>query len=183
MKKIALLLLCCLIVKPAFAVSPLRSGFYVNAKVGAIRSEVKTEDKKRHDVAFPGAIALGARVRYFRVEAEYMFSTEAKMGDYKQEIEMVSGQLYYDVPFKTKIRPFANAGWGYQRTKLKKDKSFSEKKDGSVWNVGGGLTWNLSNAVNLDLGYRCIFLGKFKTRDGDVKTNNHMIYLGWRYVF
>ena len=183
MKKLALLLLCLMVASPAFAVSPLRSGFYVNAKVGAMRSQIKADGEKKDDVAFPGAIALGARIRYLRVEAEYMFSTVAKMHGYEQEVEMVSGQLYYDVPFKTKIRPFANAGWGYQRTKIKKDKSFSETKKGSVWNVGGGLTWNLSNAVNLDLGYRCLFLGDFKTRDGTIKTNNHMIYLGWRYVF
>ena len=182
MKKIVFLIAILLGAVSVSAAPPLRSGVYVNAKVGILRETIKKEEQK-DDMSFPGAVALGLRIRHFRLEAEYMFSTETSMEDYRQEISTITAQLYYDVPFKSAIRPFFNAGIGRHDTKLKKDKVYDYTRHGTAWNVGGGVTWNLSNAVNMDLGYRYLNIGDFKTREGTLKTQNHFVYLGWRYVF
>ena len=182
MRKFLLLCLACLVVTPALASHPLRSGLYVNAKAGAMRVDMDTPDEKGDDVPFVMALALGGRIRHFRIEAEYSFGTRAKMKDYSQEMEIVSGQLYFDIPFKSAIRPFVNGGFGRHETKITQGKS-KETRKGSVWNLGGGVTWNVSNAVNIDLGYRYIETGDFKTRNGTVESQNHLVYIGWRYVF
>jgi len=183
MKKLLVLaLLTCLMVSPGLAAKPLRSGVYLSAKAGVMRVNTKREDVKKNDAVFPFAIALGLRLRHFRVEAEYMFATAAKMKGYEQETNAFSAQVYYDIPFKSPIRPFFNAGIGRHNTRIKEG-NFKDDRHGTAWNVGGGVTWNLSNAVNLDLGYRYFDIGDLKTRTGTVKTSHHFIYLGWRYVF
>ena len=183
MRKIALFLLMVFGTVVASA-APLRSGLYVNTKVGVTRTEIKMDgDKKSNRFPFTGALGLGARIRSFRIEAEYAFWTKAKTGGYQQTAETFSGQAYYDVPFKSPIRPFFNGGVGHHDTNIRKVQAFKDRKNGMFWNVGGGVTWNLSNAVNMDLGYRYIDFGDFKTREGTVKTTNHLVYLGWRYVF
>lgn len=181
MRKIALFFAVCLFSSTVFA-APLRSGLYVNAKAGAMRTNITTPSEKGDDVPFMMALALGGRIRHFRIEAEYKFGTKAKMKDYEQQMEAVTCQLYFDIPFKSPIRPFVNGGLGRHETKITQGKD-EETRKGSVWNLGGGVTWNVSNAVNIDIGYRYIDTGDFKTRHGTVETKNHFVYLGWRYVF
>ena len=163
MKKLILCLLFCVMSCPVFAAVPLRSGVYINAKAGVMRTEMKRESEKKDDVVFPFAIALGLRIRYFRIEAEYTFSTTAKRGNYEQETSAMMAQVYYDVPFKSAIRPFVNAGIGRHNTKVKETGAFKDERKGTAWNVGGGVTWNVSNAVNIDLGYRYFDIGDLKT--------------------
>ena len=183
MKKIALFLLLFLITMPAFAAKPLRSGVYVNTKAGLMRTELKKEGEKKDDIVFPFAFALGLRLRNFRVEAEYTFSTKAKRDKYEQQTDTIFAQLYYDIPFKSFIRPFFNVGGGRHNSTINEQEVFKENRHGWAWNVGGGVTWNVSNAVNIDLGYRYLDIGDFKTRTGTVKTKHHLVYIGWRYVF
>lgn len=188
MKKIALVLLILLMAAPVFAAKPLRSGVYVSAKTGAMRVKMERDKKKKDDMVFPFAVALGLRIRYFRLEAEYSFATKAKYDRYEQETDVVSGQLYYDIPFKSSIRPFVNFGAGRHSTNIKEEKTltqngFKEKRKGWMWNAGAGVTWNISNAVNVDLGYRYVDIGDLKTQNGTIKTEHHFVYIGWRYVF
>jgi len=188
MKKIALVLLVLLMACPTFAAKPLRSGLYVGAKTGAMRVGMKRDTEKKDDVVFPFALSLGLRIRQFRVEAEYSFATKAKNGHYSQETDTAMAQMYYDVPFKSTIRPFANFGIGRHRTSIKEEKTltnngFKEKRKGWMWNAGAGVTWNITNAVNVDLGYRYLDIGKLKTQNGTIKTQHHFVYIGWRYVF
>ena len=183
MKKLFLLVLMCFAICPAFGAKPLRSGVYLNTKAGIMRTEAKRDGVKKDDLAFPFAIALGLRIRHFRVEAEYTFSTAAKMDGYEQETNVMSAQVYYDVPFKSPIRPFLNAGLGRHNTRIEEKNVPKEERHGMAWNVGGGITWNVTNAVNVDLGYRYLDVGDFKTRSGTVKTSHHWVYIGWRYGF
>lgn len=188
MKKIILVLLALLMTTPVFAAKPLRSGLYIGAKTGAMRVNMKRDGEKKDDVVFPFGLSLGMRIRHFRLEAEYTFSTKAKYELYEQETETIGAQLYYDIPFKSPIRPFANFGIGRHMTHIKEGKTltrngFKEKRKGWGYNVGGGVTWNISNAVNIDLGYRYMDIGKIKTQNGTIKTQHHFVYIGWRYVF
>jgi opacity protein-like surface antigen len=57
-----------------------------------------------------------------------------------------------------------------------------------AWNVGGGLTFALNRRMSLDLGYRYTDMGEKNFKDSedlDVSFEGvqHLIYLGWRYVF
>ena len=57
-----------------------------------------------------------------------------------------------------------------------------------AWNVGAGLTFAVSSATNLDLGYRYMRFGKEKYKDGNgknvpIETEAHQIYAGYRYTF
>ena len=183
MKKIVLLLLILLSASAAFAAKPFRSGVYVNAKVGAMRVDMKRDGERKDDVVFPFAFALGLRIRHFRIEAEYNFATTAKRDNYEQQTDYVSGQVYYDIPFKTPIRPFVNFGMGRHSTQVKEKNVFKDTRRGWAWNLGGGVTWAVSNAVNIDLGYRYLNIGDLKTKVGTVKTKHHFAYIGWRYVF
>ena len=183
MKRIVLFLMLALMTMPAFAAKPLRSGLYINTKVGLMRAEMKREGKRKEDVVFPFAFALGLRLRNFRIEAEYAFATKAKSDKYEQQTDTIFGQLYYDIPFKSPIRPYFNVGGGRHNSTVKEKDVFKENCHGWAWNIGGGVTWNISNAVNLDLGYRYLDIGDFKTQKGTVKTAHHFVYIGWRYVF
>jgi len=183
MRKLILVLCVLFLSEAALAAAPLRSGVYVGSKTGAMRTEMKKDGKRSEDFVFPFAVALGLRLRHIRVEAEYTFATTAKKGDYEQKTETMFAQIYYDLPFKSPIRPYFNAGGGRHTTKIEEKNVFKERRKGWAYNVGAGVTWNVSNAVNIDIGYRYLDIGDLKTRTGTIKTKHHVAYIGWRYVF
>jgi len=183
MRKLILIVALLMMSGSALAAVPMRSGLYVNTKAGAMRVVVKKDGKKSDDVVLPFALALGLRLRSVRVEAEYLFSSKAKMGKYEQQTDLMTAQFYYDIPFKSPIRPFFNVGGGRYESKIKEKDVYKEKRSGWAYNVGGGVTWNVTNAVNIDVGYRYIMLDNFKTNTGTVKLQHHYAYIGWRYVF
>lgn len=183
MKKLALFLLAVLFASSAFATAPLRSGLYVGTKAGVVRANMKKEGENKEAFAFPFAVALGLRIRHVRLEAEYTFSSVAKKDNYEQQTDTMFAQLYYDIPFKSPIRPFLNVGAGRHVTKIKEKNVYKDERHGLAYNLGAGVTWNVSTAVNIDLGYRYLNVGDLKTRTGTVKPKQHIAYIGWRYVF
>lgn len=183
MRKLIFVLAILMMTGNALAAAPMRSGLYINTKAGLMRTIIKKDDKKEDDLVLPFAIALGLRLRSIRVEAEYLFSTKAEMGDYSQQTDTMTAQLYYDVPFKSAIRPFFNVGAGRYESRIEERNIYKEKRKGWAYNFGGGVTWNVTNAVNIDIGYRYLMLDDFKTQTGTVKMQHHYAYIGWRYVF
>lgn len=183
MRKIIVALFVLFVANSVLAAPPLRSGVYLNTKAGVMRTTIKQDGKKVDDYVMPFAFSLGLRLRSVRVEAEYMFSTKAKKDNYEQQTDTLMAQLYYDVPFKSVIRPFFNVGAGRYESKIKERNIYNEKRRGWAYNLGGGVTWNVSNAVNIDLGYRYLMIDDFKTSTGTVKLQHHFAYIGWRYVF
>ena len=186
MRKIVLSLLILLMAVPALAEAPRsepRSGLFIGTKVGVMRTQMKLDRERKDDVVFPFAVSLGLRLRQFRVEAEYTFATKAKRDKYEQQTDTMLGQLYYDVLFRAPLHPYLNVGIGRHNTKVKEKNVFKEERKGWAWNVGAGMTWNVSNAVNIDFGYRYLDIGDLKTANGTIKTRHHFVFLGWRYVF
>ena len=183
MKKAIFLAIVLLSSVPVWAATPLRNGIYLNAKAGAMRTQVKSESTSAKDVVFPFALALGARMYHFRVEAEYTFSTKVKKDNFQVQTETTMAQLYYDVPLKTFVRPFFNVGIGRHNTKVKETGVFSESRRGWAYDFGAGFTCNVSNATNIDIGYRYLKVKDIKTQGGTIKPTSHMMYIGWRYVF
>lgn len=183
MKKIICLMLIVMMSATTAMARPLRSGVYIGTKAGVMRTEMKQKKTTAEDMVFPFAFELGLRIRHFRIEAEYTFATKAEHEKYEQSTDTIMVQVYYDIPFKSPIRPYVNAGIGRHETKVKVKNVYREDRKGTAWNIGGGVTWNLSNAVNMDIGYRFLDIGDLKTPLGTIKTKHHFAYIGWRYVF
>ena len=195
MKKIILFLSIMLLAVSAQARVPFRpkdpkSGIYLGLKGGGTYAKIKTpwtdesDDKKEKSVTFAMAASLGVRIRYFRLEAEYMMMNKQKSaGSYEQDVDTIMGQLYFDLPFRSPIKPFVNVGAGLYTIDFKKKHEWSDSDKDFAWNAGGGLTWAISSLTNLDLGYRYLGLGDLKTPGGKIRQDNHVFYLGWRHVF
>ena len=189
MKKI-ILLLAVLLFAGSVQAKPFRSGLYMGLKGGAVFTKIRApwvegESKKdKSSTAFAMAAAVGVRIQHFRLELEYMMMNKQKFASaYEQETDTVMVQGYFDLPFKSAIRPFINLGAGMYTTDFKRKKVWSDDAKKFTWSGGAGLTWAISTASNLDIGYRYLDIGDFKTRDGTVKQDNHIFYLGWRHVF
>lgn len=182
MRKIVVVLFMLMMATTVWAKAPLRSGLYVNTKAGTMRTTIKKDKEKVNDFVMPFSMALGLRLRNIRVEAEYTFTTKAKKDKYEEQTDTLMGQLYYDLPFRSPIRPFFNVGLGRYDVSVKENKN-KESVKGWAYNLGGGITWNVSNATNLDFGYRYLMIDDIKTKTGTVKLQHHYVYIGWRYVF
>ncbi|MBP5344453.1 MAG: porin family protein [Alphaproteobacteria bacterium] len=189
MKK-AICLLCVLLFVTSVQAKPFRSGLYLGLKGGAGVAKIHTpwaddlSKKDKKNAAFAMAAAVGVRIRHFRLELEYMMMNKQKgSGSYEQEIDTLMAQGYFDLPFKSAIRPFINLGAGIYTADFERKHEWSDDSKAFTWSGGAGLTWAISSATNLDIGYRYLDIGDFKTRDGTVKQDNHIFYLGWRHVF
>ena len=183
MKKLILFIVLLLCAGETFAASALRNGLYLNAKAGVSRTQLKGKEISVKKKGFPFALALGARVYHFRLEAEYSFMPKVKGTDFEMQSEVAMAQAYYDVPLKARIRPFLNIGLGRYATKFKQPDVSTKTQHGVAYNFGGGLTFSISKASNLDIGYRYLRLKDVKAKDEKLKPESHMIYIGWRYVF
>jgi len=194
MKKLVLLVIAMLVACSAQARAPFRpseprSGLYVGLKSGGTLAKIKTpwvesgKKKDDSDGSFNMAASIGVRVRYFRLEAEYMMMNKQKVGSYEQDVDTMMAQLYFDLPFKSPIKPFFNVGAGLYSVDFKRKGYWSDSDRVFTWGGGGGLTWNISTATSLDLGYRYLSLDDLKTEDGSIRQDNHVLYLGWRHVF
>lgn len=173
------------------------SGFYVGAMAGmnitegksGPRSPVfKNEPTSDKDSGLNADIALGAKFGGLRLAAEFAFNTKADLSDYQFENKMYSAQLYYELPMSRSVMPFVNLGLGHYSGTIKADPGISSDISGMAWNVGGGLSFALNRRMSLDLGYRYVDLGDKKFKDSEKQNVSfegiqHMIYLGWRYVF
>ncbi|MBE6446686.1 MAG: porin family protein [Alphaproteobacteria bacterium] len=173
------------------------SGLYVGVMAGANmiegksgpRSPVfKNEATTADDTGLNAGLALGFKVGDFRLAGEVGINTKADLADYQFESMMYSAQLYYEIPVTRRIMPYFNVGIGHYSGTIKADPGISSDISGMAWNVGGGLTFALNRRVSLDLGYRYTDMGDktFKdSEDEDVsfESTQHLIYLGWRYVF
>ena len=109
-------------------------------------------------------------------------------GKVSYEANAISLQGYYDVPVRSMIRPFFNAGIGYYGSDIKGEPDISESSNKMMWNVGGGFTLAVSRATSLDLGYRYVRFSKEEYKDGNgnkvpFEAEAHQVYAGYRYVF
>ena len=170
-----------------------------------MKPELKDEDGelwKSKDQIFGGAIAYGVKFTDFRVEIEGFYNSKAK--DKLNAYDLYTGDKisipvdlktkglflngYWDIPVKENfpIRPYLNAGIGYAWKKLNYkvlDEKGTEKDDGFAWNAGVGVSYELQQNWNLDLGYRYENLGDLKDDGDKIKIENHKITLGLRYTF
>ena len=174
------------------ASAALRSGMYLGLTAGGSIMRSKINSKMKNDTTFVSTLAFGVRASSVRLAGEIMMNTKADYdkpdGKISYEANALSLQGYYDVPVRSMIRPFFNAGIGYYGSKIKGEPDVSESSNKMMWNVGGGFTLAVSRATSLDLGYRYVRFAKEKYKDGNgnmipIESEAHQIYAGYRYVF
>ena len=148
----------------------------------------KTESLSDNDSGLNANLALGFKFGGLRLAGEFAINTKADLNDYQFENKMYSAQAYYEFPMSRRVMPFFNVGIGHYSGTIKADPGISSDISGMAWNIGGGLTFALNRRMSLDLGYRYTDMGEKNFKDSedlDVSFEGiqHLVYLGWRYVF
>lgn len=166
----------------------LAGGTMTEGKSGPRSPVFKNESTSDKDAGLSAGLSLGFKMGNLRLAGEFAINTKADLSDYQFENMMYSAQLYYELPVSRRVMPFFNVGIGHYSGTIKADPGISSDISGMAWNVGGGLTFALNRRVSLDLGYRYTDMGEKNFKDSedlDVSFEGvqHLIYLGWRYVF
>ena len=185
-KKISLITGALLLASTAYA-EPLINGPYVTLRLGAENAHFKADGEKEHDTTIAFLPAVGIRVKAFRAEFEWANIARVKPHDASYHQQRYMAQFYYEVPFRSKFRPYLNAGLGasylestYRRRHVRK----SADDTTLAWNAGAGITFNWTRSLSFDLGYRYINGGKAKLYDDvEVKVQDHEGYFGVRLTF
>jgi len=172
------------------------------AKYAFERNEVKItgtfegKDKLNDDV-WGGSLALGTIYHVmngdFRFELEYTQNADAKKENAKVKTQGVLFNVYYDFNLEAPIpvKPYVGAGLGWGHAELE-GAAKKVKDDGVSMQIGGGVSYKVSEQVAFDLGYRYITYGDFDEEyrvpgllyeKYEYKPRAHEILLGVRYEF
>lgn len=155
------------------------------AETGLEAEKENTEHSKEKSTVFTYGVAFGVRLKDVRAELDWASASRADYDEYSYLQQRFMFQLYYDIPFRSIIRPFINVGAGVAYTDFKK-RHHSSSDDGSsfAWNAGAGVTLAVNRAINVDVGYRYIDAGKKEFYNWPkLKMRAHEGYLGFRYTF
>lgn len=150
--------------------------------------------EKFKDNTLGGSLEIGTKLNQFRVGLEGYYNDDLE--DKLLNLVTVKGETkgaflnaYYDISLSgaKQFKPYIGAGVGYSWLKETADagafgKDSLKKKDWG-WNVGFGVAYELSNNIDLTLGYRYEDLGRIKGFDSTTDFTNHKVYLGLRYNF
>lgn len=178
-----------------FAAQPI-SGFYMGGFGGATLTKGKIgggtsvayRQQNFDKRGYNAGLQAGARIVNVRVAAEATINTKVEMGDHQVEGYNYALELYYDLPFRSALRPYLNVGAGVYNMTIKSNPGLKTKYEKILPNFGGGFTLAMTRRTNLDVGYRFVNFGKKSVPDYDgesipVKLLQHQIYMGFRYVF
>ncbi len=186
---------------------------YISAKIKHVSMDATAKLGDSFDVSddvFGGAIAFGLEHKgitgSLRGEIEYNKNATTKKdhnityidydygyfaeGKAKFEIESHAFMFntYYNFETGAKISPYVGTGIGLSQIKgnLKiEDFGISEsiKKTNFSWQIGAGISLNLTNNFSLDTGYRYFDYGSFEKEDAKIDVSAHEIYTGARVSF
>jgi len=175
-----------LLLATAVSAEPLINGPYVALHGGAENAHFKTDDGKKHDTTIAFLPAVGIRVKAFRAEFQWANIARSRFDNVNFHQQRYMAQFYYEFPFRSKFRPYLNAGCGASYVESTYHKRRIRKSDDDTrfaWNAGAGLTFNWTRSWSFDLGYRFVDSGKANLYDTDVKIQNHEGYFGVRFTF
>lgn len=173
---------------------------YLGAKLGYDITHAKATHSSSHDSGNANGFLVSADMGVelytdanfgIRGEIEYTYdyAWDAEINK-KSNIDISSNtmlaNMYVDMATNWMLTPYASAGIGYNWTTVRGDINKTTDDD-IAWQVGGGLTYNISPCMKMDIGYR--YLDKGKIEDGHginrikVESYAHQIYTGGRYMF
>ena len=148
-----------------------------NSPYMAIRSGFAMIKDHIHKNTWDVGVAAGMQLNQFRTELEYTYRGRIK-GDYamtNHKIDTMSLLVngYYDIQTGSALHPYINLGIGTSRLEIKSVDSKTDYK--FSWGGGAGMSYDLTQSVSFDLGYRFLDLGK------QIKSNE--FYGGLRFAF
>ena len=150
------------------------SGWYAGAYVGG---NVDDTNKFKYDTTakvFGGLVGYEWN-KYVRTEATFDYNTKAAPTTTKTgETAFANGIAQYPVGYG--VTPYLLAGVGYGWGSW--DKIGKNNVDRALFNVGGGLRYDLTKSFELDGRYRYVNSVK-----NDRFDNNHVVTLGVNYKF
>lgn len=182
------------------AVSP-----YVSAHLGYTHATILDSDERNDfsigqwlDSKFAFDVSGAFGVKYdlsksfaLRGEIEYDYLEKFKNTEMDDTLWMRSHTIlanaYLDFKTLSAFTPYISAGAGYQFNHL----SYEIYKKTSTphafaWQIGGGVAYNITNALSVDLGYRYLtstYSTKYQNRDTKFVTDYHQFRLGANYAF
>lgn len=150
-----------------------QSGFYLRGDIGWSFLEW---NGGKDDSAFVGGGGVGYRINEnLRTDARLEWSGDYAVG-YGADMSTTTalGNLYFDIPTSTILTPYvgAGAGWGWASVEDGPD------DNGFTYSLMAGASINLSESVDLDLGYRFMDI----TVDGP-NIQDHQILTGVKFKF
>lgn len=171
-------------------------GGIVNHNLGDPEDGVTSNDRiEIDDNAYMVSGALGYRYGYIRAEIEYTWrdtseeekksilgSTLITTGN-EFQTKSYMANFYVDLSPYTMFTPYIMGGLGMTNVnyvfKNSSAANVEYEEDNFTWALGGGLSAQLTNRWNLDVGYRYLDMGKIK----DANVEAHEVYGGIRYTF
>jgi opacity protein-like surface antigen len=146
------------------------SSFYVTPKLMTSYQKADMNGGHERSSVFGLGFAVGTDMSFssslpLRVEAEYIYHGNQTFDSPGARHDVTAHSLmanaFFDFQTDTVFTPYAGGGvgMGYIQDSVS---AASVKVDSwnFAWNVGGGLAWNFSETLALDLGYRYMDLGK-----------------------
>ncbi|MBQ2810816.1 MAG: porin family protein [Alphaproteobacteria bacterium] len=198
MKKILLLAGVASLV--ATQVSATEYNPYVVARLARVevKNDMTTIDfqEKLNDDQFGYRFAGGVMVPFcggmaesVRAEVEYGLLNKTHNNIYsnviQSKLQTVFANVYYDLDTGTSFNPYIGVGLGYAR--IDENNSGREaKEENFAYNVGVGVSYNLSYKTDLELGYRFTDYGKIKQNGDDYAKRSYdsqEILVGFRHMF
>ena len=176
----------------AFA-TDTNSSVYVRGDIGASKANTtynySTGNSRNLD--FKPVYSAGVGYKFdknFRADVNAQLRNSSKKDiatEYKSKTVFVNG--YYDFDSSSIFTPYVTAGVGYTQNKMDKLASGTENVTNKnfAYNAGFGSQINVAKDVDLDLGYRFVNLGKFKSKKASVITtrNTHAHELSAGVIF
>lgn len=172
------------------------------AKNDVVTTGARSGKMKFHKEIWGGHYAAGVKAKAIRTEIEFnqYQDTKKKMRDTRFRLQNQSLMLnaYYDINTCTRWTPYIGAGMGVSMLKftakdMRSGLKMSEKSYNFAWQLGAGVTYDLTQNIALDAGYRYIDSGaavarkQIETGQPAAKekfdTAAHEIYFGARYTF
>ncbi len=139
----------------------------------------------------------------FKISKNYIHNFDIKTSYYSAMLN-----LYYDIDTGTKFTPYIGGGIGYARVKSKAvvtgdipgghlDISSSTHENNFAWQLGFGVSYQVTNNIDLDFGYRYSDYGNAKDSvttpipnlgaplyaDAKYSITSQEVLLGFRYSF
>jgi opacity protein-like surface antigen len=146
------------------------AGFYLRGDIGWAFLEWSGDD----DNAFVGGVGLGYQFNdYLRSDLRVDYAGAYSKGP-DMSVTSALGNLYFDIPTGTVITPYLGAGAGYAWAPV----DGGPDKDGFAYALMAGASFDLSDNLDLDIGYRF----RSVMADGS-DPYEHQILTGLRYKF
>ncbi|MFO1122084.1 MAG: porin family protein [Hyphomicrobiales bacterium] len=145
-------------------------GFYLRGDIGWSFLEWSGDDSN----AFTGGAGLGYQFTdYLRSDLRVDYAGVYSNGP-DMSVTTVLGNLYFDIPTGTAFTPYVGAGGGYGWAPV----DGAPDKDGFAYALMGGASYELTDSLALDVGYR------FRSIAADgADPHEHQVTTGLRFKF